>query len=34
VAAYHGALLDKAELEDLAGELALSALEGPELNSR
>lgn len=34
VAAYHGALLDEAELEDLAGELALSALEGPELNRR
>lgn len=32
VATYDGALLDETELEDLAGELAMSALEGAELN--
>ena len=34
VATHHGALLDEAEFENLAGELALPALEGFELNSR
>jgi hypothetical protein len=32
VATHNGALLDEAELEDLAGELAMPALESPELN--